>query len=76
MTVYAFCITIFGLFWVLFLIGWIGGGSRHAYFINVIDNVLVALFAVIGDGLAPFRMIDTYHMVSFLSLQRTIQQET
>jgi hypothetical protein len=24
--------------------------------------VLVALFAVMGDGLAPFRMVDTYHM--------------
>lgn len=31
--------------------------------INVVDNVLVALFAVIGDGLAPFRAVDTYHMV-------------
>lgn len=30
--------------------------------INVIDNVLVALFAIMGDGLAPFRAIDTYHM--------------
>lgn len=31
--------------------------------INVIDNVLVALFAVMGDGLAPFRAVDTYHMI-------------
>jgi hypothetical protein len=29
----------------------------------VIDNVLVALFAIIGDGLAPFRAWDTYNMV-------------
>jgi hypothetical protein len=29
----------------------------------VIDNVLVALFAIMGDGLAPFRVIDTYHMI-------------
>ena len=28
----------------------------------MIDNVLVALFAIMGDGLAPFRAIDTYHM--------------
>jgi Protein of unknown function (DUF2985) len=28
-----------------------------------VDNVLVALFAVIGDGLAPFRAVDTYHMI-------------
>ncbi|KAF2104627.1 hypothetical protein NA57DRAFT_28734, partial [Rhizodiscina lignyota] len=64
-TLYAFCITIFGLIWVLFLIGWISGGSdaRHKYLINVIDNVLVALFAIMGDGLAPFRTIDTYHMI-------------
>jgi hypothetical protein len=25
--------------------------------------VLVALFAVVGDGLAPFRAVDTYHMI-------------
>jgi hypothetical protein len=31
--------------------------------VNVIDNVLVALFAIMGDGLAPFRTIDTYHMI-------------
>lgn len=31
--------------------------------INVIDNILVALFAIMGDGLAPFRAVDTYHMV-------------
>lgn len=31
--------------------------------INVIDNVLVALFAIMGDGLAPFRVVDTYHMI-------------
>ncbi|KAF1985746.1 hypothetical protein K402DRAFT_421681 [Aulographum hederae CBS 113979] len=64
-TLYAFLITVFGLFWVLFLIGWISGGSdsRHQYLIHVIDLVLVALFAVVGDGLAPFRTVDTYHMI-------------
>lgn len=25
--------------------------------------MLVALFAVVGDGLAPFRVVDTYHMI-------------
>ena len=24
---------------------------------------MVALFAIIGDGLAPFRAVDTYHMI-------------
>ncbi|PVH74644.1 hypothetical protein DL98DRAFT_519099 [Cadophora sp. DSE1049] len=62
-TFYAVSITAFGLAWVLFLIGWINvGGSREDYLVNIIDNVLVALFAVMGDGLAPFRCIDTYHM--------------
>ncbi|KAI6707901.1 hypothetical protein JHW43_009568 [Diplocarpon mali] len=62
-TLYAVSITAFGLAWVLFLIGWINvGGSREDYIVNIIDNVLVALFAVMGDGLAPFRAIDTYHM--------------
>jgi hypothetical protein len=31
--------------------------------VNVIDNVLVALFAIMGDGLIPFRTVDTYHMI-------------
>lgn len=29
----------------------------------MIDNILVALFAIMGDGLAPFRAVDTYHMI-------------
>jgi hypothetical protein len=61
-TVYATLITLFGLAWVLFLIGWINVGGRQLYVINVIDNVLVALFALVGDVLAPFRAVDTYHM--------------
>jgi len=43
-------------------IGWINVGGRRLYIINVIDNILVALFAIVGDGLAPFRAVDTYHM--------------
>ncbi|KAJ5134681.1 Protein of unknown function DUF2985 [Penicillium atrosanguineum] len=61
-TLYATLITLFGLAWVLFLIGWINVGGRQSYLINIIDNVLVALFAIMGDGLAPFRAVDTYHM--------------
>ncbi|KAK3937308.1 hypothetical protein QBC46DRAFT_392938 [Diplogelasinospora grovesii] len=62
-TVYATLITLFGLAWVLFLIGWIYVGDRQLYVINVIDYILVALFAIVGDGLAPFRAVDTYHMI-------------
>ncbi|ORY15866.1 hypothetical protein BCR34DRAFT_154546 [Clohesyomyces aquaticus] len=62
-TLYATLITLFGLAWVLFLIGWINVGGRQLYIINIIDNVLVALFAIVGDGLAPFRAVDTYHMI-------------
>lgn len=61
-TLYATLITLFGLAWVLFLIGWIYVGNKQLYVINVIDNILVALFAIVGDGMAPFRLIDTYHM--------------
>lgn len=43
--------------------GWINVGGRQIYIINVIDNILVALFAILGDGLAPFRTVDTYHMI-------------
>lgn len=38
-------------------------GSKQSYVIDIVDNVLVALFAIIGDGLAPFRAVDTYHMI-------------
>ncbi|OTB02358.1 hypothetical protein M426DRAFT_322786 [Hypoxylon sp. CI-4A] len=62
-TLYATLITAFGLAWVLFLIGWIYVGEEQPYAINIIDYVLVALFAIVGDGLAPFRAIDTYHMI-------------
>jgi len=61
-TLYATLITLFGLAWVLFLIGWINVGGRKDYIVNIIDNVLVGLFAIMGDGLAPFRAVDTYHM--------------
>lgn len=56
-------ITLFGLAWVLFLIGWINVGGKQIYVVHIIDSVLVALFAIVGDGLAPFRAIDTYHMI-------------
>lgn len=62
-TLYATLITLFGLAWVLFLIGWIYVGSKQDYLINIIDYILVALFALVGDGLAPFRAIDTYHLI-------------
>lgn len=56
-------LTLFGLAWVLYLIGWVNVGGKQLYVVNVIDNVLVALFAIVGDGLAPFRAVDTYHMI-------------
>ncbi|EME86300.1 uncharacterized protein MYCFIDRAFT_60820 [Pseudocercospora fijiensis CIRAD86] len=60
--VYATLVTLFGAAWVFALIGWIYVGDRQEYIINVIDLILVALFALMGDGLAPFRAVDTYHM--------------
>lgn len=62
-TLYATLITLFGLAWVLFLIGWVNVGGKQIYVVHIIDSVLVALFAVVGDGLAPFRAVDTYHMI-------------
>lgn len=38
-------------------------GGKQLQVINIIDNILVALFAIMGDGLAPFRAVDTYHMI-------------
>lgn len=73
-TLYATLITLFGLAWVLFLIGWIYVGEEQVYAIHVIDSVLVALFAIMGDGLAPFRAIDTYHMFFVVRYTRMIEK--
>nr|OQO31262.1 hypothetical protein B0A51_01016 [Rachicladosporium sp. CCFEE 5018] len=63
-TFYALSVTLFGLVWVLLLIGWISSGDdeHQKYVIDIVDNVLVAFFALMGDGFAPFRIVDTYHM--------------
>jgi hypothetical protein len=43
--------------------GWINVGGKQLQVVNIIDNILVGLFAIMGDGLAPFRAVDTYHMI-------------
>ncbi|KAH7304092.1 hypothetical protein B0I35DRAFT_414754 [Stachybotrys elegans] len=72
-TLYATLITLFGLAWVLFLIGWIYVGDRQDYIVHIIDSVLVALFAIMGDGLAPFRAVDTYHLFFVVRYMRMIK---
>jgi hypothetical protein len=62
-TLYAFLLTFWGAAWVLFLIGWISVEGRQAYFIEICDQILTALFCVVGIGLAPWRAVDTYHMI-------------
>jgi hypothetical protein len=62
-TLYAFLLTFWGAAWVFFIIGWISVGDRQAYFIEICDQVLTALFCVVGIGFAPFRAVDTYHMI-------------
>jgi hypothetical protein len=61
-TVYFFLITFWGAAWVLFLIGWISVGGRQAYFVEICDQILTALFCVVGITMFPFRLYDTYHM--------------
>lgn len=75
-TLYAVLITLFGLAWVLFLIGWIyvGDKNKQRYTIHIIDSVLVALFAIMGDGLIPFRARDTYHMIFIVRYSRIIEK--
>ncbi|KAF2259679.1 hypothetical protein CC78DRAFT_536891 [Lojkania enalia] len=62
-TLYAFLLTFWGAAWVLFLIGWLSVKGRQAYFIEICDQILTALFCVVGIGFAPWRAIDTYHMI-------------
>jgi hypothetical protein len=62
-TLYFFLITFWGAAWVLFLIGWISVKGRQAYFVEICDQVLTALFCVVGITMFPFRIVDTYHMI-------------
>jgi len=62
-TIYASLLTFWGAAWVLFIIGWLPSGGRQAYFQEICDEILTALFCVVGIGLAPFRTVDTYHMI-------------
>lgn len=62
-TLYFFLITFWGAAWVLFLIGWIYVGNRQAYFVEIADQILTALFCVVGITMFPFRIVDTYHMI-------------
>ncbi|KZV77780.1 hypothetical protein PENSPDRAFT_645383 [Peniophora sp. CONT] len=61
-TLYAVLITFWGAAWVLFLIGWISVAGRQAYFVEICDQILTALFCVVGIGMSPFRAVDTYHL--------------
>lgn len=61
-TLYFFLITFWGAAWVLFLIGWIYVGDRQDYFVEIADQILTALFCVVGITMFPFRIVDTYHM--------------
>lgn len=38
-TIYSFLLFVWGLAWVLFIIGWINVGGRQAYFIEICDQV-------------------------------------
>jgi hypothetical protein len=62
-TLYFFLITFWGAAWVLFLIGWISVKGRQEYFVEICDQVLTALFCVVGITMFPFRIVDTYHMI-------------
>ncbi|KAI0030023.1 hypothetical protein K488DRAFT_28040, partial [Vararia minispora EC-137] len=62
-TIYAILITFWGAAWVMFLIGWIYVGNRRSYFVEICEQILTALFCLVGIGMAPFRAVDTYHMV-------------
>ncbi|GJN76407.1 integral membrane protein [Purpureocillium lilacinum] len=72
-TLYATLITLFGLAWVLFLIGWIYVGDNQIYVIHVVDSVLVALFGVVGYGMAPFRAVDSYRLFFIVRYSRMIE---
>ncbi|EJD48784.1 hypothetical protein AURDEDRAFT_60593 [Auricularia subglabra TFB-10046 SS5] len=61
--VYASLLTFWGAAWVLFLIGWLSAGSRQAYFVEICDQILTAPDVISPVGLAPFRAVDTYHMI-------------
>ncbi|VDB91370.1 unnamed protein product [Peniophora sp. CBMAI 1063] len=69
-TLWAFLLTFWGTAWVFFLIGWVSVGGRQGYFIEICEQVLTALFCVVGIGMAPFRAVDTYHMIFIVRYHR------
>ncbi|KZV61341.1 hypothetical protein PENSPDRAFT_619233 [Peniophora sp. CONT] len=69
-TVWAFLLTFWGAAWVFFLIGWVSVGGRQGYFIEICEQILTALFCVVGIGMAPFRAVDTYHMIFIVRYHR------
>ncbi|KAM0748244.1 hypothetical protein T439DRAFT_328224 [Meredithblackwellia eburnea MCA 4105] len=69
-TIYASLLTFWGAAWILFIIGWLHAGDRQAYFVEICDQILTALFCVVGIGLAPFRAVDTYHMIFIAKYHR------
>lgn len=75
-TLYATLITLFGLIWVLFIIGWISPSNEHRnkYILHIVDSVLVALFAIMGDGLIPWRIVDTWHICHIMHYARIVRK--
>lgn len=75
-TLYATLITIFGLVWVLLIIGWISvsENDNEKKILHIVDSVLVALFAIVGDGMIPWRAMDTYHLCYIMYYVRIIRK--
>lgn len=74
MTLYGFLVTFWGTAIVLFIFGWIHVGHRKRYWIEICDQILCALFACVGLGFAPFRAVDTYHMIHIAHYNRLTQR--
>ncbi|KAF7985373.1 hypothetical protein HWV62_6613 [Athelia sp. TMB] len=53
-TIYASLLTFWGAAWVLFIIGWLPSGGRQAYFQEICDEILTALFCVVGIYIEKF----------------------
>lgn len=51
-------------------IGWLPAGDRQAYFVEICDQILVALFCITGLGLIPWRIRDTYHAFYIVKYHR------
>ncbi|KDN52775.1 hypothetical protein K437DRAFT_261010 [Tilletiaria anomala UBC 951] len=66
---YGFAVFVWGVLIFALIVRWWNPRHRR-HWIEICDQVLTALFTLIGLGFAPFRAVDTYRMINIVHLHR------